>query len=270
MVSIHPSETPPLGWLVPCLAVSDLAASLEFYAKLDLVPYGGSPSEGWSMLRNRAIEIHMFQGHIPRDLLNFRGGDTNVIRNALLGRGLEVSTVQSEWSFTYVDPDGREVFFDTSDEELEDYAAGKPLTGPIPENDVHSGPGLDLGNLTYCCACEDLVATSEFYQTLGLVRAGGEPTSGWEILARTDHRPVPGKRVTATYLSLFEGLIPSDVLNLRGGDVSAIARTLAERGLDLGEGVQTGDDGGESLMLADPDGHTVFLDTMVPERLYGS
>ncbi len=270
MACIHPSETPPLGILVPCLAVSDLAASIEFYAKLDLVPYGGNISEGWSMLRNRAIEVHMFQGHIPRDLLNFRGGDVDAIREALSRRGLEVSTVQSERSFTYLDPDRREVFFDTAPEEIDWYAAGNPLTDSIPEDDVHAGTGLDLGNLTFCCACESLAATSEFYQTLGFVRAGGEHGKGWEILARADHRPLPGKRVIATYLSLFEEMIPSDLLNLRGGNVVEIARVLEERGLDLGEGVQVGDDGGESLMLNDPDGHTIFLDTMVPERLYES
>jgi len=270
MPNIHPSETPPLGWLVPCLAVDDLSASLDYYAKLDLLRYGGSIDEGWAMLRNRAIEVHLFQGHIPRDLLNFRGADVRAVRAALSQRGLEVSSVQSERSFTYLDPDGREVFFDTSDEEREDYAAGKPLTGPIPEDDVHEGPGLDLGNLTWCCACESLAATSGFYRTLGLVRAGGEPARGFEILARPDHLPRPGRRVIATYLSLFEGHIPGDAINLRGGNVGAIGAVLEERGMDLGEGVTTGDDGGESLLLTDPDGHTVFLDTMPAERLYDS
>ena len=49
MPSIHPSEDPALGWLVPCLAVKDLSASLDFYAKLDLVRYGGNPAENWAM-----------------------------------------------------------------------------------------------------------------------------------------------------------------------------------------------------------------------------
>ncbi len=76
MPSIHPSEEPRLGWFVPCLAVADLRTSLDFYVHLDLVMYGGDVNENWAMLRNRVIEIHVFQGHIPKDLLNFRGCET--------------------------------------------------------------------------------------------------------------------------------------------------------------------------------------------------
>ena len=90
MTSLHPSEEPELGWLVPCLTVADLPASLDFYAKLGLVRYGGNVAENWAMLRNRAIEIHLFNGHIEKDMLNFRGGDPEAIREAMaLARELE-------------------------------------------------------------------------------------------------------------------------------------------------------------------------------------
>lgn len=270
MTSIHPSEDPPLGLFVPCLAVADLEASLDFYAQLDLHRCGGDPAAGWAMLRNRAIEIHLFQGHVPRDLLNFRGGDLDALRAAVLERGIEIASTEGEKSFTVLDPDGREVFFDSSPEETAAYAAGQPLTATVPGGDVHAGDGLDLGNLTWCLACADLLQTKAFYETLGLVPCGGEPEQGWAILGRADHRPEPGRRLVTTWLSLFAGMIPADTLNFRGGPVAAVAEALVGRGVDLGDGVKVAADGGESLLLKDPDGRAVLLDTTPPERLDAS
>jgi catechol 2,3-dioxygenase-like lactoylglutathione lyase family enzyme len=268
MPSIHPSEDPPLGWLVPCLAVKDLQATLDFYARLDLVQFGGDVEQSWAMLRNRAIEIHLFHGHIDRDLPNFRGADFGAIRAAMSARGLEVKGDQGPASFTYVDPDGRDVFFDTSPEEAEWYASGNPLTIPIPEDDVHAGTGMDLGNLAWCLACDDLEATMAFYRKLGMVLAGGDPEKGWAILGRVDHPVEYGQRMITTCLSLFQGMIPVDTVNFRGGSVGAIAEVLAERGVDLKDGVVTSEDGGEYLQIEDPDGRPVLFDTSPPERLY--
>jgi catechol 2,3-dioxygenase-like lactoylglutathione lyase family enzyme len=266
--SIHSSESPELGWLVPCLAVGDLPASLDFYARLGLVQYGGNVAQNWVMLRNRAIEIHLFKGHIEKDLLNFRGGDPVAIRAAMKSRGLEVKTSFGEASFIYRDPDGREVFFDTGPEEIAAYQSGQPLTGPIPEDDVHAGTGLDLGNLTWCLSCANLQATSTFYETLGLIPSGGRPESGWVILARRDHLPAPGKRLITTWLSLFAGMIPRDTINFRGGNVAEIAEHLAQEGIDARDDLKTAPDGGESLLIVDPDERPVFFDTTPPERLY--
>ncbi len=267
MPSIHPSEDPPLGWLVPCHAVKDLEASLSFYAKLDFVRYGGDPAEGWAMLRSRAVEIHLFQGHIEKDLLNFRGGDTKAIRDVLTDRGLAVASEQGEFSFIYKDPDDREVFFDTGPAETAEYLSGQLLTAPFGDGDIHDGDGMDLGNLTCCLACADLAKTSAFYETLGLVPAGGDPKLGWSIFARRDHLPKPGTRMLTTYLSLFQDMIPADLLNFRGGDVAAIAEKLGEAGVDLQEGVREAPDGGRSLLIYDPDEHPLFFDTTPPERL---
>ena len=117
MASIHPSEEPALGWLVPCLATQDIKALIAFYAKLDFVQYGGNVEEGWAMLRNRAIELHLFQGHVNRDTLNFRGGSPAAIRASMDKRGLVVDSTMGERSFTYLDPDGRPVFIDSGPDE---------------------------------------------------------------------------------------------------------------------------------------------------------
>jgi catechol 2,3-dioxygenase-like lactoylglutathione lyase family enzyme len=268
MPSIHPSEKPALGWLVPCLAVKDLSVALDFYGKLDLVQYGGDVAEKWAMLRNRAIEIHVFQGHIPADLLNFRGGDLDEIRAFTDGQGLEVDAEEGPKSFILRDPDRREVFFDSSPEEQRDYESGQPLTSPVPGDDVHAGDGIDLGNMACCLACADLSANRSFYESLGLVLGLGEPEHGWAVMSRADHPPEFGRRQITTCVSLFQGVIPADTLNFRGGNVKAISEVLEERGVDLGDGVTVGDDGGESLFIQDPEGRPILFDTTPPERLY--
>ena len=90
------------------------------------------------------------------------------------------------------------------------------------------------------------------------------------ILTRPDHPPVFGARRATTSISLFQGMIPSDTLNLRGGNVGAIAQAVGERGVDLGAGVQIGTDGGESILLLDPDERPILFDTTPPERLYAN
>jgi catechol 2,3-dioxygenase-like lactoylglutathione lyase family enzyme len=268
MTSIHPTESPELGWLVPCLAVRDLEETIDFYGKLGLVQYGGNVKEKWAMLRNRAVEIHVFQGHIPKDLLNFRGCETDAIRALLAERDIPISSEQGKMSFICLDPDGREVFFDSGPEEVIEYQSGQPLTGKIEEDDVHAGTGLDLGNLAWCLACEDLKVTMAFYEKLGLVPGGGEPDQGWAILSRRDHPPVFGQRMITTCLSLFQGMIPKDTINFRGGNVAEIAEALAAAGIDAREEVKVTEDGGEHLLIMDPDERPVLFDTTPPERLY--
>ena len=269
MPSIHPSEHPPLGWLVPCLAVNDIHESIDYYAALGFERLGGDPDAGWAALRSRANEIHLFQGHIEQDLLNLRGGDWDAIKAALDERGLEAQGGDGFAARTYLDPDGRPVFFDATDDEVRAYHSGRPLTLPII-GELHSGDGVDLGNLTVCLNCQSLSETRDFYAALAFEAGGGDADTGWLIMARPDHHPAAGKRVDSVYLSLFEGMIPEDLLNFRGGNVRAIADQLAGHGIDLGDGVTVGEDGGESLMLTDPDGRTVFFDTTPRERLYGS
>lgn len=268
MPCIHPSESPPLGWLVPCLNVADLGAALAFWEKLGFVRFGGDPGANWAMLRNGAVEIHLFQGHIERDVLNFRGGDLPTIRAALEERGLEPRDVEAT-SWEVIDPDGRPVFFDSSAGETAAYAAGQPLTIPIA-GDLHAGSDPFPGNLTCCLACGDLAKTKAFYETLGFVPGGGEPEKGWSILVRRDHPAVFGRRMAATSLSLFQDMIPADTLNFRGGNVARIAEHLAAAGVDLRDGVVTSPDGGECLLITDPDERPVFFDTTPPERLYES
>jgi catechol 2,3-dioxygenase-like lactoylglutathione lyase family enzyme len=273
MTSIHPSEDPQWGWLVPTLNCADLGVTLAFYEKLGFVRFGGNPDrdEGWAMIRNGLIEVHLFTAaHCPADGLNFRGGDAGGIRAALAARGLTATRVDGPTSFTHTDPDGRGVFFDIGEPEVSQFQGGQPLTLPLPDGVDLEDRELDLGNFTWCLVCENLQATADFYCAMGFTAAGGEPENGWAILARADHLPSPGKRLGAMHLSLFHDMIPKDMLNFRGGNVAAIAKVLGERGVDLCDEVKTGEDGTESLSITDPDGRPVFFDTTPAERLYAA
>jgi catechol 2,3-dioxygenase-like lactoylglutathione lyase family enzyme len=268
MTSIFPSEQPQWGWLVPCLACPDVSATMAFYAKLGFTPNGGVLKEGWAILRNGPTELHLFSTEIlPKDLLNFRGGDREGIRAALSQAGIDL-VERTPRSFSAIDPEGREVFFDIGEPEVSQLAAGQPLTVPLPEGAELHERTLDLGNFTWCVTCEDLAATTAFYGAMGLGATGGQPEHGYAVLTRADHPRVHGQRMEVMCLALFVGLIPEDTLNFRGGDVSAIAAVLAGEGVDLCEGIQVGEDGGESLLIRDNDRRAVLFDTTPPERLY--
>ena len=106
MASIHPSEDPQLGWLVPCLAVADLQASLAFYQCLGFTVIGGDPDEDWVIVRSRAVELHLF-GHryLKTDLLNLRGGDHDGIKALIAREELPIIHVEGPSSFTLADPE---------------------------------------------------------------------------------------------------------------------------------------------------------------------
>ena len=107
-------------------------------------------------------------------------GDLAVIQSALRERGLVVKGEEGPACRTYLDPDGREIFFDTSPEEAVRYEEGHATTIPFGEGDVHDGEGLDLGNLTCCLACADLTVLklakreTEFEDVRGIAVTGSE------------------------------------------------------------------------------------------------
>ncbi len=276
MATIHPSERPPLGWLVPSLAVHELSAALDFHARLDLARYGGDPGNGWAMLRNGPREIHLFEGHIPKDLLNFRGGDLREVRAALVARGLVVRD-ETKRSLEVLDPDGRSVSFDTTvyfdmtvyfdatAEETARYPAGGGRSGPLEGDRAETG--LDLGNLSWSLAYRDVAASGAFYEPLGLLRVDVARPDAGVVLARRDHVPVPGRRLCSTCVTLSSGGV--DTLAVRGGHVSRIATVRAQRGLGA-PGADVAPDGAQTLRLLDPDGRVVRLQTTPAERHYAA
>ena len=124
-----PTSTMNLGAFSISLAVKDLAASREFYAKLGFEPTAGDPSQNWQILRNGDHVIGLFQGMFPTNILTFNPGwtqqateldaftDVREIQARLKQSGVSLAT-EAEVSSTgpaslmLVDPDGNPILID--------------------------------------------------------------------------------------------------------------------------------------------------------------
>jgi catechol 2,3-dioxygenase-like lactoylglutathione lyase family enzyme len=267
-----------LGWLAVCLPVNDLKRSVEFYEKLDFTVAGGAYEHQYAVMQQTNHEIHLHQGAIDAPILNFRGGDVRAIVAALKQHGLspvpghvasdgEAIDVHGCTTACYFDPDGLEVMFDTHPDEARLLADGEPFCTPGARDKVEPG-ALLLGDFTYCLNVKDIRKTVEFYMKLGWHLSADHLAENWGIMT-LDERPQWGKALRdGTYLSLFQGMLPANMLNWRGGDVFAIARVLSERGIEFDNGPHTENDGSDALALRDPDGHLLYFNTFPSERLY--
>jgi catechol 2,3-dioxygenase-like lactoylglutathione lyase family enzyme len=111
------------------LAVKDIRASQEFYAKLGFEEAGGDIEQNWLILRNGDHVIGLFQGMFEKNTLTFNPGwdqqcnnldsFTNVrdIQGVLKAAGVEIAVTADEASqgpasFCVIDPDGNPVLFD--------------------------------------------------------------------------------------------------------------------------------------------------------------
>ena len=115
-----------LGENYPCLNVQDLARSIEFYLKLDFKIIEDHSSENWCVLQHNNMALCLFQGHIPENLINFRGGDIEAIYKEATARGLQFekpALIHPDGSSnaTIRDPDGNCIFFNTFPDERDEY-----------------------------------------------------------------------------------------------------------------------------------------------------
>lgn len=113
---------PDLGALDVCLNVKDLQASVAFYRKLGFREVEGEPDKGWAVHARDGVRIGLFHGFIPKNTLNFRGGDIGKIVEGLKRRGLkpyDVRVIGADGSGNAMlkDPDGNPIFFDTTSAE---------------------------------------------------------------------------------------------------------------------------------------------------------
>lgn len=109
-----------------CLDVRDIHASIDFYRKLDFTVTDDHTDDGWAMLQHRGFVLCLFQGHIDRNLMNFRGGDIEEIAAVLKERGIELSKgpeveKDGSWSAEVKDPDGNVIYFNTFPAEREKF-----------------------------------------------------------------------------------------------------------------------------------------------------
>lgn len=107
-----------LGRFEYCMNVADLAKSLEFYKRLGFVEKGGVIEEGWVILKHSNLILALYQGHIPGNVLNFRGADIYKIAQELKARGVELSEdahAEEDGSVGALleDPDGNVIYLNT-------------------------------------------------------------------------------------------------------------------------------------------------------------
>jgi catechol 2,3-dioxygenase-like lactoylglutathione lyase family enzyme len=115
-----------LGEHYPCLNVKSLRQSIEFYLQLDFRIIEDHSSENWAVLQHNNMALCLYQGHIDKNLINFRGGDIDAIYEEATTRGLKFEkpvSVHPDGSSnaTIHDPDGNCIFFNTSPDERDEY-----------------------------------------------------------------------------------------------------------------------------------------------------
>jgi catechol 2,3-dioxygenase-like lactoylglutathione lyase family enzyme len=118
-----------LGVFSISLAVSDMAASREFYGKLGFEMVAGD-GESWTIVANRGAVIGLFHRMLESNILTFNPGwsglgdpaqeftDIRALRSQLAARGLEPTsdttgdTPDGPASFVITDPDGNAILID--------------------------------------------------------------------------------------------------------------------------------------------------------------
>ena len=118
-----------LGVFSISLAVKDIDASRDFYAKLGFKPFGGNIDQKWLILKNGDHIIGLFQGMFEKNILTFNPGwdanaqslpaftDVRELQRQLKAQGVVLQTEADETttgpaSLIAVDPDGNPVLLD--------------------------------------------------------------------------------------------------------------------------------------------------------------
>jgi catechol 2,3-dioxygenase-like lactoylglutathione lyase family enzyme len=118
-----------LGAFSVSLAVSDINASRDFYAKLGFEEVGGNAGENWLILRNGEHTIGLFQGMFDKNMLTFNPGwdqqcnnldtftDVRELQRTLKSQGVDIAIEADESSegpasFMVTDPDGNPILID--------------------------------------------------------------------------------------------------------------------------------------------------------------
>lgn len=111
------------------LAVQDIVASQEFYAKLGFIEVGGDAAQNWLILRNGEHTVGLFQGMFESNIMTFNPGwdaqaqtvenftDVREIQARLRGLGVVIdveadAASSGPASIMLRDPDGNVIMFD--------------------------------------------------------------------------------------------------------------------------------------------------------------
>lgn len=113
---------------------------------------------------------------------------------------------------------------------------------------------MQLGQFSLSLAVKDIEAAYSFYQKLGFKAYDDQRPDKWMILRQGD-----------TYLGLFEGMFPNNLMTFHTANASAVYHALADMGLELPP--LTDEQGAPVtyLMLTDPDGNEILIDQVDPD-----
>ena len=235
-----------LGWYELSLDVKDVGRSCDFYGKLGFQLVGGAPRDRAATVQRGNCRIGLYRGLAPETTLLFRQGDVEAIAADLTAKGLRFErgpTPDDKGVGALLrDPDGMAIYFVN--------LKGAERTGPASQGDRR------LGWFTTSLAVADLERSLDFYQKLGFQIAARAPEGRSATLQKGDCR-----------IGLYQGYIEPDKVQITfwQGDVVAVSRDFAAKGLRFERGPNT-DDEGSGAVLKDPDGHTVHLINMVKYR----
>ena len=118
-----------LGAFSLSLAVQDIEASRDFYAKLGFEVFAGEITQNWLILKNGQTVIGLFQGMFDKNSLTFNPGwdssasmldaftDIRDLQRQLKAQGVVFVSEADEGttgpaSFVIVDPDGNPILVD--------------------------------------------------------------------------------------------------------------------------------------------------------------
>jgi catechol 2,3-dioxygenase-like lactoylglutathione lyase family enzyme len=118
-----------LGAFSVSLAVKDIEASRQFYAKFGFTEFGGDASQNWLILKNGDCLIGLFQGMFERNMLTFNPGwdanardlpqftDVRELQQRLKAQGVQLQSEADEATsgpghFVAIDPDGNPILVD--------------------------------------------------------------------------------------------------------------------------------------------------------------
>ena len=118
-----------LGAFSVSLAVRDIKASRDFYAKLGFESLGGNADENWLILKNGDHVIGLFQGMFDKNILTFNPGwaqdaseldsftDVRDLQREMKAAGIELDSEADESTegpafITLSDPDGNQIMID--------------------------------------------------------------------------------------------------------------------------------------------------------------
>ncbi len=164
-------DIPEIGRCDLCFNVRDVKDSYKFYTELGFKMVEGDLKENWAVLSHRGFRIGLYNGHIDKNLLNFRGGDPKLINDYVNRNGFNVSIKFKEGekgggNLTVLDPDGYAIFFDTHYTELEIPMQMKSYL------EREKSSELGVGEAHIVLTVQNIATTKKFYESLGFITQG--------------------------------------------------------------------------------------------------